>query len=273
MFVNGELCSAPDRTLFDRIGEDSVYEVIKLLEGVPLFFEDHMDRLHRSIKLQGIKIDISHRRVRNEINCLTEKTGCYNVNVKLVWYPAVEKSMFLTYCVQQDIPAVEAYRQGVHTILFDGERKNPHVKSVKTSYRDRAATARKAAGAYEALLVDDNGYISEGTRSNIFYLIDNHLCTPPSGSVLLGVTRQHVMDLCRELGISVRQRKLHRNDLERLEGVFITGTSIDVLPVGSIERARLASASHPAIEAIAKAFNRHVVDYVAKNTRNKRSSS
>ena len=266
MFANGELCSAPDKSLFDRIGGDSVYEVIKLLEGVPLFFKDHMDRLQRSLKLQGIKIDLSHRRVRNEINCLAEKTGCCNINVKLVWYPAVEKPMFLTYFIQQDIPAGEAYRQGVHTILFGGERKNPHVKAIITSYRERVAAAREAAGAYEALLVDDSGCITEGTRSNIFYLIDNHLCTPPSGNVLLGVTRQHVMELCRDLGIIVRQRKLLRNELDRLEGVFITGTSIDVLPVGSIERVRLASASHPVIETIAKAFNRYVADYVANNT-------
>jgi len=272
LFVNGELLSAPDAKLFDRIGGDSVYEVIKLLRGIPLFFEDHMDRLRRSIALLGIKIDISNRRVRTEISCLMEKTGCRNINVKLVWYPAVEKSIFLTYFIQQDIPAREAYQQGVHTILFNGERKNPHVKAIKTSFRERATTSRDASGAYEALLVDSNGHISEGTRSNIFYLIDNQLCTPPSGSVLLGVTRQHVMSICREIGIKIRQRKLHREDLNLLEGAFITGTTIDVLPIGSIEHVKIASASHPTIESIAQAFDRHVAEIVEKNTRNIRSS-
>jgi branched-chain amino acid aminotransferase len=109
--------------------------------------------------------------------------------------------MFLTYFVQQDIPARDAYQKGVHTILFSAERKNPHVKAIQTSYRERAATTRDTTGAYEALLVDGSGHISEGTRSNIFYLLDNQLCTPPSGSVLLGVTRQHVMSICREIGL------------------------------------------------------------------------
>ena len=139
------------------------------------------------------------------------------------------------------------------------------MKSVSTSYRERAATARREAGAYEALLVDNNGYITAGTRSNLFYLIDNSLCTPPSGSVLLGVTRQRVSMLCRELGIRIEEKKLHRDDLDRLEAAFITGTTIDVLPVGSVERKRLSSASHPVVMTIAETFKRHVTEYLEKN--------
>ena len=271
LFVNGELFTAPEATVFDRIGGESVYEVIKLLGGVPLFFEDHMDRLRRSMALLGIKFNISNHRIRTEINCLTEKTDCRNINVKLVWTPAVEESMFLTYFIQQDIPAIEDYQKGVHTILFSAERKNPHVKAIQTSFRERAATTRDTTGAYEALLVDGSGYISEGARSNIFYLLDNQLCTPPSGSVLLGVTRQHVMSICREIGLKIRQRKLHRDDLNRLAGAFITGTTIDVLPVRSIESVNFDSAVHPTIVKIAKAFDKHVTNYVKKQFGDQRS--
>jgi len=271
LFVNGELSSKPDAKLFSRISGDSVYEVIKLLGGIPLFLEDHMDRLDRSIRLRGEIMSIPIRRVKNEINSLVKKTGCSNINVKLVWYPATEKAMFLTYFIQQDIPTKEEYRRGVHTILFSGARKNPHVKAIKTSYRERAATARESAGAFEALLVDDNGFVSEGTRSNIFYLIDGQLFTPPSDSVLLGVTRQHVIAICRELGIIVKEQKLNRKDIKRLEGAFITGTSIDVLPIGSIDNETLASAVHPIIKTIAQAFDKHVTKYVKKHSLNQRS--
>ena len=225
-----------------------------------------MDRLNRSIALQGITANISPYRVRSEINRLVEKTGCRNINVKLVWYLEGEKAQFLTYFIKQDIPSKEVYQKGVHTILYRGERQNPHIKAVKTSYRERVASAREAAGAYEAFLVDDSGYIFEGSRSNVFYLIDGELCTPPSENVLLGVTRQHVMALCQKLEVGLRQRKLHRKDLNRLEGAFITGTTIDVLPVGSIEQIRLTSASNHTIVTIAKAFERQVSDYILKNT-------
>ena len=226
-----------------------------------------MDRLRRSLQLRGKRILLSNRRVRNEINCLIEKTGCENINVKLLWYPVDDHVDFMTYLIQQDTPPRGAYQKGIHTILFSAERKNPHVKAVQTSYRDQAAAIRNSAEAFEALLVDDNGYIPEGTRSNLFYLIGNQVFTPPSDSVLLGVTRQHVMSICRKIGIIIKQRKLHRNELERLEGAFITGTSIDVLPVGSIEDIKFKVALHPTISKIAKEFDRHVQSYITKNHR------
>jgi branched-chain amino acid aminotransferase len=271
IFVNGELRSCLDDKLFNRISGESIYEVIKMLNGVPLFFEDHMDRLSRSLNLRGNNIRISNRRVKNEINGLIEKTGCYDINVKLLWYPVDDHMEFMTYFIQQDTPTKEAYQRGVHTILFSGERKNPHVKAIKTSYRDQAANIRESTGAFEALLVDDGGYIPEGTRSNFFYLIDNQIYTPPSEGVLLGVTRQHVMSICSNIGIMVKQQKLHLDGLTLLEGAFITGTSIDVLPVRSIEDVKFDSALHPTIDKIARAFDRHVQNYV-KHHRYQRSS-
>jgi branched-chain amino acid aminotransferase len=263
LFVNGELHPSCEAATFDRIDGNSVYEVIKLIEGVPLFFEDHMARMQRSVALLGAEIEKPTRQVRAEINELVEKNGCADINVKLVWYPEKEGSIFLTYFVRQDFPDDGAYRRGAHVILYDGERRNPQIKAVKTSYRERVRAVREAAGAYEALLVDDKGFISEGTRSNLFFLIDHQLCTPPSDAVLLGVTRQHVMALCRVLAIDVQEKMLPKDDLNRIEAAFITGTTIDILPIGSIGRLQLASVGHPVIQTITRAFTEKVSAYIS----------
>ena len=263
LFVNGELHPSCEAAIFDRIDGNSVYEVIKLIGGVPLFFEDHLARMRRSAALMGAGIEKPPARVRAEINALVKKNGCADINVKLVWYPEKERSIFLTYLVRQDFPDDGAYRQGVHTILYDGERRNPQIKAVKTSYRERVRAVREAAGAYEALLVDDMGFVSEGTRSNLFFLIDHQLCTPPSDAVLLGVTRQHVMALCRVLEIDVQERMLHKDDLNRIEAAFITGTTIDILPIGSIGRLQFASVGHPVIQTITRAFTDEVSACIA----------
>ncbi|MGB5422706.1 MAG: aminotransferase class IV [Desulfobacterales bacterium] len=263
LFVNGELHPSCEAAIFDRIDGNSVYEVIKLIEGVPLFFEDHLARMQRSAALMGSGIEKPPAQVRVEINELVKKNGCADINVKLVWYPEKEGSIFLTYFVRQDFPDHGAYRQGVHTILYDGERRNPQIKAVKTSYRERVRAVREAAGAYEALLVDDKGFISEGTRSNLFFLIDHQLCTPPSDAVLLGVTRQHVMALCRVLSIDVQEKMLHRDDLNQIEAAFITGTTIDILPIGSIGRLQLASVGHPVIQTITRTFTEEVSACIA----------
>jgi branched-chain amino acid aminotransferase len=263
LFVNGELHPSCEAAIFDRIDGNSVYEVIKLIEGIPLFFEDHLARMQRSAALMGVGIEKPPAQVRAEINELVEKNGCDDINVKLVWYPEKEGSIFLTYFVRQDFPDDGAYRRGVHTILYDGERRNPQIKAVKTSYRERVRAEREAAGAYEALLVDDKGFVSEGTRSNLFFLIDHQLCTPPSDAVLLGVTRQHVMALCRVLEIDVLEKMLHKDDLNRIEAAFITGTTIDILPIGSIGRLQLASIGHPVIQTITRAFTEEVSACIA----------
>ena len=183
----------------------------------------------------------------------------------MLWHPVGDHVDFLTYFIQQDTPPRGAYHKGIHTILFSAERKNPHIKAIQTSYRDQATTVRNSADAFEALLVDDKGYIPEGTRSNFFYIIDNQVFTPPSDSVLLGVTRQHVMSICSEIGIVIKQRKLHQKELKQLEGAFITGTSIDVLPVRSIEDVKFDTALHPTIDKIAKGFSIHVQSYITKH--------
>jgi branched-chain amino acid aminotransferase len=258
LFVNGERHPSCEAAIFDRIDGNSVYEVIKLIGGVPLFFEDHLARMRRSAALMGAGIEKPPAQVRAEINELVKKTGCADINVKLVWYLEEERSIFLTYFVRQDFPDDGAYRRGVHTILYEGERRNPQIKAVKTSYRERVRAIREAAGAYEALLVDDKGFVSEGTRSNLFFLIDQQLCTPPSDAVLLGVTRQHVMALCRVLAIDVQEKMLHKDDLNRIEAAFITGTTIDVLPIGSIGPLQFASVGHPLIQTITRAFTEEV---------------
>jgi branched-chain amino acid aminotransferase len=266
-FCNGKLRPAEDSGLFEHIGGVTIYEVIKLIGGIPLFFEDHMLRMSRSAELIGRQIEKSASEVRQEILQLVEKNRLTDVNVKLVWAQDTGRTVFMTYFIQRDLPPRQSYRNGVHTILYSGERENPQVKSIKTSYRERARHAREAAHAYEALLVDENGYISEGTRSNIFFIKDAVLFTPPSEAVLLGVTRHHVLQQCRRLAITIREAKLHRNELNQLEGAFITGTSIDVLPIGSIDSIQLPSASHTLVQKIARAFEEGVQDYLDRAAR------
>jgi branched-chain amino acid aminotransferase len=269
-FVNGALQSVGDATVFDRIEANSVYEVIKLIDGIPLFFEDHLDRMKRSAELLGSIIEKPAAEVRHEIETLVEKNTCTDINTKLVWYKRKNVPVFITYFVQQDFPTAGAYQKGVHTILYGGERRDPQIKALKTSFRERAMADRKAAGAYEALLVDENGYISEGTRSNLFFLVDRQLCTPPSDDVLLGVTRRQVLAICRERGIDVREQKLHKKDLGRLEAAFITGTTIDVLPVGSVDQLRFASVGHPVVHTIIGAFADRVAAYIANEKRSRK---
>jgi len=262
LIFDGEIRPVREATIFSQIGENSIYEVIRLVDGVPLFFEDHLERMQRSAELCGEKIHKPPRRIRDEIRQLVAANDCASINVKLVWFRTDQRPRFLTYFVAQERPTAADYRRGVHTILYSGERENPQIKAVKTSYRERVRGLRETAGAFEVLLVDENDSIFEGSRSNLFFIRDGRLLTPPAGAVLLGVTRRHVLAVCETLGIAVGEAPLHRDALPNLEAAFLTATSIDVLPVGSVESIRLNSADHPLVRRIASAFAAEVAEYL-----------
>lgn len=252
--VNGTLRTTRDTTAFDRIGGGAIYEVVKLIDGAPLFFEDHMARMRRSAALLGASLDKPELEILSDIQKLAEKNRCRHINVKLVSAHPDGEDLFLVYFIQSEYPGPEAYARGVHTIRFSGERECPHVKTLAGSFRKRVRQILEDAGAYEALLVDDDGFITEGSRSNIFFLKEGGIYTPPAGAVLLGVTRGQVTDICRELGIPVTEKPLHIDDLDHLQGAFITGTTVDVLPVASIDAIRIPSVSAPDIRNIIEAF-------------------
>jgi branched-chain amino acid aminotransferase len=136
------------------------------------------------------------------------------------------------------------------------------VKTLKDSFRERVRAALASAGAYEALLFDSSGSITEGSRSNLFFLKESRLVTPPGQRVLLGVTRQKVVAICRDAGIDVIEQCIHRADLPALQGAFITGTTVDVLPVAAIDDVAFASAEAPIIQAIIQRFAAEVARYI-----------
>ena len=261
--VNGGLCSTKDTQIFSRITGESLYEVVKLIDGVPLFFEDHMDRFRASAKSSGLTLPKSDSEILEEIALLVKKNRYSQINTKLLYCKPDGEDYFFTYFIKVEYPEGKAYERGVHTILFEGERENPNIKTVKDSFRYRVQSARNQAGAYEALLTDRDGFISEGSRSNIFFVKGGKIYTPPAGAVLMGVTRKYVMELCRELGIKVIERPLHKDELAETEGAFITGTTVDVLPIASIGEQRIDSLASPHLVKIIETYKNKTAEYVS----------
>ena len=84
------------------------------------------------------------------------------------------------------------------------------------------------------LLVNSNGYITEGSRSNFFAVFGDLLVTPPAQQVLEGITRKMVIRLAKENSIKFEERPIHSSEIEKMDGAFITGTSTKVLPIAKI---------------------------------------
>jgi len=96
---------------------------------------------------------------------------------------------------------------------------------------------------HEALFLDYEGNIAEGPGANFFIIKDRHLFTPPPGSILPGITRASIIEIARDKGLTVTEKKLTVAEAQDADEAFFTGTAAEMTPIGSIEDKPLRSAA------------------------------
>jgi branched-chain amino acid aminotransferase len=101
----------------------------------------------------------------------------------------------------------------------------------------------KADGYDEAIMLDPDGYVAEGTGENLFIVRNGHLKTTPLTSILEGITRNSVMQLARERNIPVVEERFTRDAMYVADEVFVTGTAAEIAPVREIDGRRIGSGS------------------------------
>ena len=209
----------------------SVYEVVRITDGEPVFLLEHYKRLEKSLASMGKVPLFTCEDLRRCISDLVEESGIRNHNIKIEADVSGYSRLYLT---PTHYPAPEMYEQGVRTQLFHGERRNPNIKMMDPALREATNAAIKEHGLYEVLLVDKNGFITEGSRSNVFFIRDGEVFTAPSAKVLLGVTRSKVLEIIKELGIVLHEESPAAAEIAEYQAAFISGTSPKVLPIASI---------------------------------------
>ncbi|WP_252234659.1 aminotransferase class IV [Clostridium sp. ZS1] len=235
-----------------------IYEVIRIIHGKPLFLENHLLRMENSFKLINIDQCLDNFKIRNDIENLVRENEKLEGNIKLT-YNVNEKVMRIFF-INHSYPNEEMYKNGVKTILYFGERENPNAKIVNLNFREKVNIKIKENNAYEAILVDRNGYITEGSKSNIFMVKENVLLTSPTKTVLPGVTRGEIIDIAIENGIKVEEVSYKYSDIEKLDGMFISGTSPKILPINQVDSIKMNS--NEIINKLIKYYNNKIVDYI-----------
>ena len=110
-------------------------------------------------------------------------------------------------------------------------------------------------GYDEAILLDTEGFVAEGSGENIFIVKDGILCEPEIASALTGITRSTIHTLAADLGIPLQTKRLTRDDLYIADEAFFSGTAAEVTPIREIDRRRIGSGSRgPITEKLQKAF-------------------
>jgi branched-chain amino acid aminotransferase len=208
---------------------DSIYEVIRMIRGNPVFFYDHMERLESSVRIQQKDMLADLNALKRDIINLVKNEKRKDTNLKIVFNYNQDSTNYLIYFIEPIYPTEEQYKKGVKGILFYAERKDPESKVINHKLRSSIYHKLILEGGYEALLVNEYNHITEGSRSNIFFLKGNTLTTAPDETVLNGITRKYILEICRVNKIKVRFMCVPADSLQDYDAVFMTGTSPMVL--------------------------------------------
>lgn len=257
----------------------SLYEVIRISDGIPIFLMEHLNRLENSAQIMKYNLCITREKIINGILELIHKNDICDGNLKLVINYEPNKDLnerFLAYFIPHIYPTKQEYEDGVKTITYHGERCNPNAKVINSSFREKVNEEIVSKGVYEAILLDHGGFITEGSRSNIFMVIGSKVVTSKVANVLPGITRQFIIKACEKLNIVVEERNIHEKDIESLTGLFISGTSPKVLPIKSLDGVSFNSPKNQIINSIMVGFEtelnedkQKIVKYIENKTINK----
>ncbi len=245
--LNDELKSVCDFNPYIFEPFSPVYEVIRIEKSVPIFLEDHIKRFYDSCDIAGIAVPIKPQQIKKRIKALIDSNRMKTGLIKFLFFvhPQIG-NLFSAWVAPFFFPSETQYQQGVRVKTFRGERENPHAKFANLSVRQQADNFIKNNKIYEVILINSKNLITEGSRSNLFFVKNNCniLFTPHEKLVLKGITRQKIIQLAVDNGLDVFESEFIKEELFEFNGVFLTGTSPKVLPVNSIDEQQFDVKNH-----------------------------
>jgi len=244
----------------------SFYEVMRVQEGICIFFEDHIYRLGVSLDLAKFSFNIPVSQIKDSIYRLINKNKLVNGNIKIILHidDCQNSEDLYAYIINHYYPVKEEYMNGVETMLLENVRINPNIKQLYTEKQQVIADFIKNNQIYEALLFDENNFISEGSRSNIFFVKGKSLVTAPDNMVLKGITREKTIKIANTSGTPVKKEALSINELYFADAAFITGTSPKILPVRKINEITL-STQNELMRKLMKEYDNLINAYILSN--------
>jgi branched-chain amino acid aminotransferase len=232
--INGISADASGKVPY--MSADTYYEVIRLIDGKLLFLPDHLKRLRQSLSGSGTAYPGSQK-IMESLGLLIRENPFRKGNIRLILQQSDENEPLLQcYFVPYFYPDSNMYTKGVKLLIYPHMRPNPGIKKWDDQFRNSVSRYILEHEVYEVALKNQQNQITEGSRSNIFF-IDRagSLISAPGNDILQGITRKYVLELAAGQGIQIEERTISTDTLDDLVSVFISGTSPKVLPVKQID--------------------------------------
>jgi len=238
-----------------------VYETLKVRHGVLYFAAMHEERLWKSAHTIGLEHRFQPGDFQRFLGQLVEanQTGDANLKALLVGGPTADEARLVILQLAPLFPDRKNYKHGGTAITWQGERVYPQAKTLNMLVSYLAYRQARTQEAYDALLVNRHGQITEGTRTNFFVTDGTSLACAPADQVLEGVTQLTVRRVIRDLGIPLEERPLPWAEAPQWQGAFLTSTSTKILPLRQIDSTVLPLS--PLVDRLRLAYDQWLDDY------------
>ena len=255
-YINGVYCNIQDAkvSINDRgyhFG-DAVYEVILYNNGIFYDYDGHIKRLFNSLKLINIKFHLSEQQLKIIIKNLFKLN---RVNFGSIYiqvsrgvadrnhsYFELNSNPILTMIVSKKKNNISDDIKGVRAItMFDNRWSRPDIKTTQLLPNVLAKTYANEKNAYEGIFIDSEGYITEGSSSNIWMINNKNeiLTREIDGKILSGITRKTIAEFAKKNNFSLIERKFTKDELLDSNEVFLTSASSFVTPIVEIDNIKI----------------------------------
>lgn len=248
MFINHELVDTKNAkvSIMDRgyVFGDGVYEVIRFYNGVLFKLEEHLERFKRSVHGIEINYEFNMDLLKSEMDYLIKKSGYNSGYIYAQMTRGVGKRdhvyvnkdlsepQYIVYAVKEEERPLEVMEKGIRVLLTEDIRwLRCDIKSLNLLGSVITKNEAVKRGAKEAVL-HRNGYITEGSATNVFVVKEGVLYTHPANNLILnGITRLTIIDIARELGISVVETPFIVEFFKTADEAFTSASVSEISPI------------------------------------------
>lgn len=250
---------------------DGCFEGLRFYRNLPFRLNRHLDRLEWSAKALAIPLPFPRDELRDAVIesvirsrldsgyirlLVTRGEGDLGLNPMNCREPSV-------FIIPAELALVneETRKQGISLVTSSIKRTvgtglDPRIKSLNYLHSVMARMEATAAGADEAILLNQHGLVAECSAENLFIVKGGVVFTPPViDGALAGITRETILELCENLSLVCRELSLTTYDLYTAEECFICGTGARLIPVRSIDGRHIPKVAGPVYDVIAKGFD------------------
>lgn len=226
---------------------DGIFEGIRIYNGNIFKCKEHLDRLYDSAKSIDLTIPLSYEEMEQALIETIRKNELRDGYIRLVVSRGFgdlgldprrcKRASVIIIVEQLAIYSEEDYRNGLKVVSVSTRRNipdalNPKIKSLNYLNNILVKIQANLAGVGEAIMLNAQGYVAEGSGDNIFIVKNGSIVTPPTYiGALDGITRRAIIDISKKLGYEVREEPFTLHDVYVADEVFLTGTAAEVIAV------------------------------------------